>query len=60
MPGLEAGAGVEVPVVLRQEVHVVEYEAVPGKVLHGLHKANVQEGPSVELVRVSLQDSAGD
>ena len=40
-PRLEAGTGVEVPVVLGQEVHVVEYEAVPGKVLHGLHKANV-------------------
>ena len=47
-------APVQVAVILGQEVHVVEDEAVPGAVLARLHRAHVQQLPAVERVRVRL------
>ena len=50
------GTGVEVPVVLGQQVHVVEYEAIPGKVLQRLHKSDIDEFAPVKPLAVSLSD----
>ena len=47
---------VQVPVVLGQEINVVEDEAVPGEIFHRLRVAHVEEHGSVELVLVCLVD----
>ena len=55
VPGL-GGAGVQVPVVLGQQVHVVEDGAGPVTVPHRLHEPHVEQHGAVEGVRVSLVD----
>ena len=68
-----AGAGVQVPVVLGigvqqqevmimfgdlgQQIHVMEDEAVPGKVFQSLLEADIDKHPSVEPVRVNLAET---
>lgn len=48
-------AAVVVPVVLHQVVHVVEDQAVPVQVLHGLFEAHVEQHGSVERLRSRLR-----
>ena len=50
------GTGVEVSVVFRQQVHIMEDDTGPVKVLHGLHEADVHELPPVERLLVALVD----
>ena len=47
---------VDVPIVLRNEVDVVEYDAVPVMIVHRLCEADVEEHGSVEGVEISLVD----
>ena len=47
---------VDVPVVLRNEVDVVEYDAVPVVIVHRLREADVEEHGSVKGVEISLVD----
>ena len=55
--GYNCGEGpVDVPVVLRNEVDVVEYDAVPVVIVHRLREADVEEHGSVEGVEISLVD----
>ena len=54
MPG-GLGAGVEVPVVLGEEIDVVEDEALPLLVPHGLRVPHVEQHGAVELGLTSLQ-----
>lgn len=48
-------AGVEVEVILRHQVHVVEYEAVPVLLLESFQIAHVQELGSVKLFTSRLR-----
>ena len=48
MPGV-VGAGVEVPVILWQQVNVVKHEAAERGQLHGLQEPNVEQRRPVEL-----------
>ena len=49
--------GVQVPVVLRQQVNIVKYKTVPGKVFQRLHESNIEELPSVKSLAVGLKQS---
>jgi len=51
-----SGATVDVPIVLWNEVDVVEYDAVPVVIVHRLREADVEEHGSVEGVEISLVD----
>lgn len=52
-------AAVVVAVVFRDVVHVVEDQAVPAQVLHGLQEAHVEQHGSVEGLAPALDDTAG-
>jgi hypothetical protein len=49
---------VKVKVVLRHQVHIVEYEAVPNLILESFYVAHIQESGSVKLFTSSLQTMA--
>ena len=51
------GAGVHVPVIIRQHVHVMEDGACPVEVRHRLDKANIHERPPVERQVIRLVES---
>ena len=60
VPGLGDGAGVEVPVVLRHEVDVVEDEALPVRVVpQRLREAHVEQQGPVELGVSGLESEIG-
>ena len=48
-------AAVEITIVLRQQVDIVEHQAVPGRELHCLPVANIEEHRSVENFLVVLR-----
>ena len=49
-------AVVEIPVVLGQQINIVEDETVPRKIFHCLRVTHVEEHGSVELIFVNLVD----
>ena len=54
--GIQLWGPVYVPVVLRNEVDVVEYDAVPVVIVHRLREADIEEHGSVKGVEISLVD----
>lgn len=47
---------VQIPIVQRQQIQIVEYETVPGGQLHSLHETHIQQGGPIELAAGRLFD----